>query len=171
MRALNQNGIFHNDLHKQNVMIDKNREVYVIDFGRAGSEKRKDGIGDMLLSTKWKGLSISAEEEKEQNNTQELAQITNTEERLLANTKQKEHLNVFIKNIKEKGIQELEKEFALSKGDDAKFEQFLIMLHLARKDKGIPSETTEEFISSLESKNLRPFEKNRILKLKQIGYL
>jgi hypothetical protein len=171
MRALNQNGIYHNDLHKQNVMIDKNGEVYVIDFGRAGGEKRKDGLPDMLLSTKWKGLSVSTEEEKEQKNTQELAQIKNTQERLLANPKQKEHFDIFIKDVIEKGIQTLEKEFALSKGDDAKFEQFLIMLHLARENKNINKEATEAFVSSLEGKNLRPYERNKILKLKQLGYL
>ncbi len=171
MRILNQNGIYHNDLHKQNVMLDKNGEVYVIDFGRAGGEKRKDGLSDMLLSTKWKGLSVSEEDEKKQNNTQELTQINNTQERLLANTKQREHFDLFIKNVKEKGIEILEREFALSKGDDAKFEQFLIMLHLAREEKGIPTEIIATFVLSLDNKNLRPFEKNRISKLKQIGYL
>jgi serine/threonine protein kinase len=171
MRTLNQNGIYHNDLHKQNVMIDKNGEVYVIDFGRAGSEKRKDGIGDMLLSTKWKGLSISAEEEKKMLADQELAQINNLQERMLANSAQRERFNLFVKNIIEKGIQELEKEFALSKGDDSKFEQFLIMLHLAREHVDTDKKVIEDFITSLENKNLRPFEKNRILKLKQLGYL
>src|SRR3989344_1624880 len=145
VRALNQNGMFHNDLHKQNVMIDVNGEVYIIDFGRAG-EKRKDGIADTLFSKRWKGLSLSEEDE------------------------QKERINAFIFNVIEKGTPVLERELALSRSDDVKFEQFLVMLHIVRESK-VHINVINAFIASLDNKGLRPFERNRVQKLRQIGYL
>ena len=169
VRALNQNGMFHNDLHKQNVMIDVNGEVYIIDFGRAG-EKRKDGIADTLFSKRWKGLSLSEEDEQKQIHAQDLIQVERLQERLQSHPAQKERINAFIFNVIEKGTPVLERELALSRSDDVKFEQFLVMLHIVRESK-VHINVINAFIASLDNKGLRPFERNRVQKLRQIGYL
>lgn len=168
VRILNQNGLYHNDLHKQNIMMDTDGEVYIIDFGRAGNEKRKDGIADTLFSKRWRRLSLREEDEQKGVHMRERAQIERNKEKLQSHPVQKERVNSFIRNVTEKGIQALEREFALSRGDDTKFEQFLIMLHIARESKGINSEMIDAFIVSLEDKGLRPFERNKIQKLRRL---
>lgn len=173
VRILNQKGLYHNDLHKRNVMVGTDGEVYIIDFGRADKEKRKDGIADILFSKKWKGLSVSEEDERTQKHQQELEQMIRLQRRLQEHPKQKERIDTFVQSVRDSGSVALEREFALSRGNDSKFEQFLIMLIIARDADNVETETVNAFVTSLDNneRRLSPFEKNKVQKLKQIGYL
>jgi len=173
VRIFNNNGIYHNDLHRQNVMVDGDGEVYIIDFGRSGSEKRKDGIADTLFSKKWRTLSISEEEEINQQHKEERTQVERMQERLQSHPSQKERINAFIHAVAEGDTQALEREFLLSRGSDTKFEQFLIMLRIAKESEGVDDGFIDEFVGTLgnDAHRILPFERNKLRTLRQIGYL
>ncbi|MCF6276935.1 MAG: protein kinase [Candidatus Magasanikbacteria bacterium] len=40
IKLLNENGIYHRDLHERNIMMDKNGDVFVIDFGMGLNDKK-----------------------------------------------------------------------------------------------------------------------------------
>ncbi|MGH7249493.1 MAG: phosphotransferase [Minisyncoccia bacterium] len=160
---LNKNGIFHNDLHKQNIMIGVDGEVYIIDFGRASNKKIKGGIADKLFSVSWKNLGLSKKEELEQMHDRELAEIKRTGKDMLTRPDEKKRIDAFVKDVIDRGNEALEKEFALSRGNDRKLEQFLTTLHIIRESGDIDREMIDAFTKSLGGReHLRPFEKNKI---------
>jgi len=166
IRALNRNGIYHNDLHKQNIMIDSRGEVYIIDFGRAGSEKRKDGIADTMFSKRWRTLNQTEADEQNAIRAKEKTRIEELKKKLMAHPTKKEQINSFISDILNNGTATIEREFARSRGDDIRFEYFLIMLLIAREAGATEGKLVDAFMSTLKEKDLRPFERNKIQKYK-----
>ncbi len=173
IKILNQNGIYHNDLHKGNVMVDTAGEVYIIDFGRSDSEKTEDGISDGNLSQKWRKLSVSQEEEERQIHDEELAQVKGVEARMRSNPLQADRINLFIRTFQAKGIPSLEAELSRGRGSDSAFEQFFVMLHLLSEAPDVNKDMVNTFIKSLGDKDrgFRPYEANKIRMLQKIGYL
>ena len=166
IRALNRNGIYHNDLHKQNIMIDSRGEVYIIDFGRAGSEKRKDGIADTMFSKRWRTLNQTEADEQNAIRAKEKTRSEELKKKLMAHPTKKEQINSFISDILNNGTATIEREFARSRGDDIRFEYFLIMLLIAREAGATEGKLVDAFMSTLKEKDLRPFERNKIQKYK-----
>ncbi len=166
VRSLNKNGIHHNDLHRQNIMLGKKGEVYIIDFGRAGGEKRVDGIADTMFSRRWRVLNQTETEIEKNKRLLEKVEIEKLKKRIAEHPIMKNRLNSFLGDILNRGTRAFEREFTRSRGDDVRFEQFLVMLLLARESNEVDSAVMNEFISTLENKNLRPFEHNTFLRYK-----
>jgi len=126
-----------------------------------------------LFSKKWRTLSISEEEEINQQHKEERTQVERMQERLQSHPSQKERINAFIHAVAEGDTQALEREFLLSRGSDTKFEQFLIMLRIAKESEGVDDGFIDEFVGTLgnDAHRILPFERNKLRTLRQIGYL
>ncbi len=173
IRILNKNGLYHNDLHKRNVMIDESGEVYIIDFGRSHSEKRDEDIPDTKFSEKWRKLSMSEEEEHEHQYAEEMAQMIKKQERMLSTLSHQERIRTLVNSTAAKGAEVLEAELARARGNDTRLEEFFIMLHILGQANEVDKSMLSAFITSLNNKErqFRPFESNKIKTLQKIGYL
>jgi len=57
IRILESNRIFHNDLHERNVMIDKDGQPYIIDFGRSVENKNDQESDDLAIVRRYEDLN------------------------------------------------------------------------------------------------------------------
>ncbi len=65
IRILEENGIFHNDLHERNVILDENGNPFIIDFGRSVTNKSDQESDDMAIVRRYQELQRKETEAKE----------------------------------------------------------------------------------------------------------
>jgi hypothetical protein len=176
LHLMRKNGLHHNDLHKRNVMIDNSGEVFLVDFGRTDFVKKEGAIDDGAFLKRWRDLFLSESEASKEKHVAELTQMDQLKERLLSNPKQKELMRSLILSMREVGISTLQKELALSRGNDVKFERFLVFINLLLDSSEVSDERKREirvFQESLTGNDskLRPFEINLLKRCKDIGFL
>lgn len=172
VRVLHENGIYHNDLHKRNIMISRGGEVFMIDFGRAGNSTREDGLDDTLFAKYWKRLTVSKQEEQEDLIRKEFSSL---EKRFLASEQKIKELESLILALKSKGVGGvLAREFSKASVDASKFDQFLVALHLVQNSSELEAEKKaeiSEFVGRMISSNMITYQKSRVIRLREIGYI
>jgi len=119
-----------------------------------------------MFSKRWRALNQTEADEQNAIRAKEKTQIEELKKKLMAHPTKKEQINSFISDILNNGTGAIEREFARSRGDDIRFEYFLIMLLIAREAGATESKLVDTFMSTLKEKNLRPFERNKIQKYK-----
>lgn len=64
LKVLESNKIFHNDLHERNVMLDRNGNPFLIDFGRAVFDKNNQGNDDFAIIRRYSVLNQTESENR-----------------------------------------------------------------------------------------------------------
>ena len=165
LEALRENGIFHNDLHGRNIMIDKDGKVFIIDFGRATIGDKKPGTNtDILFLDKWKklaGIENTREKQQDSNRLLELENLVSKHQRFL------DLKNRLSKNLTDRTLRNTWSQFSTS---DATTDLFFITLRHLLSINDTNKAIIGSFIEKLTDIPMAPNLKNKIVNLINEGY-
>ncbi len=65
LKCFHEKGFYHNDLHEKNILIDKNFQVFLIDFFYSGAKEKEYSL-DETVALRWQEFSKTEEEKKSQ---------------------------------------------------------------------------------------------------------
>ncbi|MEN9341751.1 MAG: Kinetochore Sim4 complex subunit [Candidatus Parcubacteria bacterium] len=177
---LHENGIYHNDLHERNIMIDRNGKTYIIDFGTADSTRKEGRPDDVAIIRNWKEFAISNKQKKSKEKTNAWKELEKIEAAILKSTK----LISLYKTPLEKAIgkdtegtgKELLKQFkAFSITDDRDAQDALIMLKHIRDELSNKDTSSEQsirnFLKLLKEEKIHRSIKNKVQELEDVGFL
>jgi tRNA A-37 threonylcarbamoyl transferase component Bud32 len=153
IRLLHQNGLYHNDLHKQNVMIGEDGRVYLIDFGRADTQKREKCIDDSALIQTWRPLATTEEAERQQKTEQIRKSFESIARRMKGSSAYQEKLGQLVKDIDTEGSTALEKALTRARSSDGALEHFFISLSILLEESSDQRDTIASFIASLSTRD------------------
>lgn len=170
VRVWHEAQFFHNDLHKRNIMVDRNGRTHIIDFGQAGP-RPEEGLDDLASVHVLRTLCHTEEDERALRHQADKKIYQDVLRRMYAAPTYKMKLEALEGAVARSGTQALERELASSVGKDAVFERLLIMLgHLLGREK--TRRETEKFIQGLAEghHSWRPAEKNMIKRFNDSGF-
>lgn len=171
IHILHKHGIYHNDIHKRNVMIGREGKPYLIDFGQSAAQPEDGALEDLAAPRMWRRLTKTLEQEdleKKQSASKEIEQIAG---RLMQQPSYKERFDALTDSVLEKGKKALENELSRSRGSDTLLERFFIGLKPLKANDEI-SDVVQEFILGLSSPDMhwRPAELNMVKRFKESGF-
>ncbi len=169
LQLFQEKGLYHNDMHERNVMIDASGEPYIIDFGRAvrtGSEVTTD---DLAIIRRWRELSVSPEEEERRKKAAENSELAVIAQRLSHHPKWQQRLQGLKKAAIESDTAVLDRELALVRGSDQDFDTFLacIKAFVHDPDQKVV-DNARAYLDNLSNKALRPYEANKVKRIRQL---
>ncbi len=119
IKMLESNGIFHNDLHERNIMIDNDGNPYIIDFGRAVQDKSDQTSDDFMIVKRFEDLN------KEDSNIDDFNNCTNLISRILKSQKWLKLIGEWKKDIKSNKYEHIYNYITSYSTDETLFDQSL----------------------------------------------
>jgi serine/threonine protein kinase len=159
IKALEENGIFHNDLHERNIIMGKDGKPYLIDFGRSVQDKDKQTSDDEALVRRLNEINTKKETKENLDEIRKWEKFGDREPLKDEATKFQEFLDTNksekIKNyLKAYTTQEKEFDHILA------LLNFLINKNAKQRKKRL--DTVVAIIDSLISEKITPFINNKL---------
>jgi RIO-like serine/threonine protein kinase len=163
LKALQANGVYHNDMHERNVMIREDGEVFVIDFGRSMTAFDENATDDFAVIRRWREISTSLEEEEERQRAAREKSIRGTFGQMERSPRWKERIDSLEKELDSGDPSVVEAALGRARGNDRDFEQIIsAFLGISLRSSGLKATILDGFQRALEGGSLRPFEENKL---------
>ncbi len=171
LHILHKSGIYHNDIHKRNVMIGYDGTPYIIDFGRSGKTSEEGGLDDLAALRMWRPLTKTFDEDMQEKKQQAFRDISQIAGRMMQQPKYTEKIEKLKEEVQNEGLTALTRELGRARVSDTLLERFFIQL----KSLGSDDETRDVLLQLLKEMDTprmqwRPAELNMIKRFNDSGF-
>jgi serine/threonine protein kinase len=174
LKILARNNIHHNDMHERNIMIDKDGEPYIIDFGRSTRSESEENNDDMAPVRRWKNLTTTFDEDT-QNDSMGIAKEMELKEISLRTNQKWNDKAAKIKSvIRDGNIIRLANEFIAAQSSEIEIDNFLILAKKMLHDKDLSDDVRtgiHEFVISIPHSKTPLYAKNKVTQVIKSGWL
>lgn len=169
VKAINDNGLFHNDIHPRNIMVNEEGKPFIIDFGRASLNEKKEDCPDDMAAIRRLREYFKPEDDLTKILLKDLEAVKS---RVATTEKWRRSYLDFVQLLANDAEKALENCLASSLVSDYKFDIFLINLQTVIRDRNINPEIKRKvniFISQ-KLKTGRAYLDNKINLIKQTSF-
>lgn len=122
IEVLESNGIFHNDLHERNIMIDSNGKPYIIDFGKTVTDRSDMASDDFAIIKRLESLKQRGD------SMDDIENFKRSAERTLKSPKMGEMMATFKTQLEAGQYDRIINNIASSAADQSRFLQLLTVI-------------------------------------------